>query len=128
MATYKRRQTPDQPVLITNVGVGDQINFKDVLGKNADKVQVYATAASDVVEYRINSMQVVRGNSSSVGGSTSFVSRAFDQSQIKKIWLKSDVFESTGQQFEVGEMLSVCSLEIVGLTLGTGTVIEIICW
>lgn len=128
MATYTRRQNTDQPVLITAVGAGDKIDFKDVLGKAADKVQIYAGAATDTVQYRINNLQIARGNSSSYSGSTSYTARAFAQSEIKKNWLASDTFESVGQQFEVAEMLTIFSIEIVGLTLATGTTIEIICW
>jgi len=128
MATYKRRQNPDQPVLITAVAAGDKIYFRDVLGKDADKVQVYAGAATDTVQYRLNSLQLSRGNASTYGGSTSFVARGFAQDQISRNWLASDIFENVGQEFEVGEMLTVSSIEITGLTLASGTTVEIICW
>jgi hypothetical protein len=73
-------------------------------------------------------LQITRGNNSFTGGSTSYTARGFAQSEIKSNWLQSDTFESVGQQFEVGEMLTVYSLEIASLTLATGTTIEIICW
>lgn len=128
MATYTRRQNPDQPVLITAVAAGDKIYFRDVLGKDADKVQVYAGAATDTVQYRLNNLQIARSNASTYGGSTSFVARGFAQDQIKKNWLPSDVFESVGSEFEVGEMLTIASMEITGLTLASGTTVSIICW
>ena len=128
MATYTPRQNPDQPVLITDVGVGDQINFRDVLGRAADRVQVYATAVTDTVEYRVNNLQIARGTGSTYGGSTSFVARAFDQSKITKSWLKTDVFTNVGEEFELASELTVFSMEITALTLGTGTTVQIIAW
>ena len=128
MATYTRRQNPDQPVLITAVAAGAKIYFRDVLGKDADRVQVYAGASTDIVQYRLNNLQITRGNASTYGGSTSFVARGFAQDQIQMNWLASDSFDSVGQEFEVAEMLTVASMEITGLTLATGTTIEIICW
>jgi hypothetical protein len=128
MATYTRRQTPDQPVLISNVGAGDRINFLEVLGRPADKVQVYTTSATDVVEYRVNNLLIARGTSSTYGGSTSYVGRAFDQSAVVKTWLASDIFSNTGEEFELGLQLTVRSMEIVSATLSAGSTFTIICW
>ena len=128
MATYTPRQNPDQPVLITSVGVGDQINFRDVLGRAADRVQIYATSATDTVEYMVNNLQITRGSGSTYGGSSSYVARAYDVSKIKHCWRDTDVFTNVGQEFELGSDLTVFSLEITALTLGTGSTVEIIAW
>jgi hypothetical protein len=123
MATYKRIPatvpSSERTTLITDVAAGDTIDIQEILGRSARGLQFIMPADTDVVEYRLNSLlRTKRVNPSNT--TTDYV------------WSTADafpVFSSTGATvLETVSGLEVSSVQVVGLTLGAGTTIQIVVW
>lgn len=122
MATYKKLTTAvpsDQRVaLITDVAVGDQIDITDVLGRPAKSVRFFLTDAADVLEVKLNNLLRLKKRNESQADETVL------------IWsdgAHGSTYTYTGSLIaEVIDTLHVSSIEVVGLTLSSGTTIEIV--
>jgi len=108
----------ERTTLITDVEAGDRLDLREILGRSARGLQMFCTDDTDEVTYRLNNLlRTVRRNP---GNTTT-----------DYVWSTSDafpVYSSTGELIELTEELSIGSIEIVSLTLGTGTTIEIVVW
>lgn len=122
MATYRKvpRSVPshDRTTLITDVAIGDQIDLREILGRAARGLQLVTSSDTDEVEYRLNSLLRSKrvNESNTTMDYTWSVSAAFP------------VFSSVGSTIEMTGDLTISSIEIVDLTLGSGTTIQIVVW
>lgn len=130
-ATYTKcsRDLPSsqRAAVITNCVAGDKIDLRDVLGRPANHLIFLMTDPGDIVEYKINHLRkltTVRRAEDSLSVADQvwgvFGTEKFD------LWLAADTFTGTGSsQLETEAGLEIASLEIVSLTLSTGTTITI---
>lgn len=124
MATYTKvpRNVPSaqRTTLITAVAAGDQIDVEDVLGRPARGVIFEMTDAADTITYKLNNL--VRLTSHNETGADPDVN----------VWSSGgaySTFSNTGAaQHQTVSDLKVSSIEVVSLTLSTGTTIEIVVW
>jgi len=134
MATYTRvsRLVPDDQrvVQITEVGVGDQLDFVDILGRPARRLIMNTSLDTDTVGYTLNSLRRLRKKRSI--GALSSADRmwgVYDEDEIL-VWSGAgDEFVSEGEVIETAEGLKISSIEIDSLTLSGGaTTITIVAW
>lgn len=133
MATYAQPDaaTPlnGRTCIINDVEVGDRIFIVDALGKPASTLVFYMTDSTDIVEYRINSRKTYMRVVNPALTDHSVVSQAigiYNREQVV-VWKKSDnfpVLSETGEEVRI-DGVSIYSIEIVGLTLSTGSTITI---
>jgi len=116
--------------LITNVEVGDIIDMKDVLGRSAKKVQFILTDATDVIEYKLNSLVKVKKTQAHTGEFHPYnVVNEVETTKIDSGASKFVTYSSTGSEtVETADGLTIESIKVVSLTLSTGTTISIVCW
>lgn len=128
MATWQKRDRTGEPVQISNVVAGDQIDFFKVLSGPANTVQIYTGSDTATVNYRVNNRELVLGDKSSWGGPgpAGKVARAFGVTDAVEVWRTTTTFDSTGSQIQLGYGYPVSSLEIVSIS-GTSS-LTIICW
>ena len=132
MATFTKSSvhTPgnERSVLISSVAAGDQIDVVAILGRPARRVNFFTTDAADIVSYRINNRRELPNSEAEY---YSDAQRAFGKGKLSAavVWSKAPaIYTSTGASFTTVEGLNVRSIEIDGLTLSTGVVIEIVVW
>lgn len=133
MATYAQpdRTTPlnGRACVISSVAVGDKIFLVDALGKPASTLVFYMTDSTDTVEYRVNGRKAYMRVINPALIDHSIVSQAigiYNREEVV-VWSKSDsfpVFSETGEEIQIDGVL-MYSIEIVGLTLSTGSTITI---
>ncbi len=134
MATYtpvsRSVSSPERTSLITDVGVGDQIDVVDVLGRPARGAQFYTSDVTDEVQYKLNSLRRMHEQRTKQEA-LSDMDRAFGvygKDEVLVWSANSDTFASVGEIIETQEGLNISSIEIVALTLDTGTTISIVVW
>ncbi len=128
MATYTKvpRNVPSlqRSTIITAVSAGDQIDIESILGRPARQIRFIATDASDVIEYKLNNYISLEQTVKVVG-----VQYPLQSPTPVRIWSGSPAFATfslTGTTETISdEGLRIASIEIVSLTLNTGTTIEI---
>ena len=137
MATYTPvpRSVPSaqRSAEITAVAAGDRIDIEAVLGRPARRVQFVMADAADTVEYTLNSLtRIHKKRSREKAFSKTDQVHGIHNNEIVEVWSGAGGFpsyESTGSTvLESAEGLSVSSIQIDALSLGTGTTITIICW
>lgn len=130
MAATWSSQSPQPPfqgsVLITDVEVGDKIDIQAVIGRPARKLTIITTDAADTVQYRVNNLrrsyQVANENRRFAPDATSG-----SGSEVTEWWsAATDLFNDTGLTITFFETIAVSSIEIVGLTLSTGSTVQIV--
>ena len=137
MATYTivpRSLPSSQRVTeITAVAAGDQIDLVEILGRPARRLQFYVTATTDTVEYTLNNLLKMRPQRKAweALSPADQAHGVFEKSTVD-VWSGGagyPSFSSTGALvLETVETLSITSVQIDALTLGTGTTISIIAW
>lgn len=124
MATFVKINSglPSQQrsTLITAVADGDQVDVEAILGRPARGVQFSMTDATDSISYKLNNLvRLTQHNETSVDSTLLVWSSA----------AKFVTYTSTGSLTHTTvEGLAVSSFEITGLTLSTGTTIEVVVW
>jgi hypothetical protein len=124
MATYTKvsrsLSSMQRSALIEDVAVGDQIDIVDVLGRAARGVKLRMTDATDVADYKLNSLvRLPKFNEGS----------ADEQVLVWSASPKYSTYRSEGELEHVtADELLVSSIEIVALTLSSGTTIELVVW
>jgi hypothetical protein len=136
MATYTRISS-DVPMdgrslKITDVAEGDQIDIVDALGKGARHMRFYLTDPADTISYRINSRIATSVKEDKTRIELSSVHAYLGISNKVEIvnWSQASsfpVYEEEGEAIAIDDIL-VNSLEIVSLSLSTGTTFEIVVW
>lgn len=125
MATFApfSKSTPSEQriTFISDVSELDQIDLVEVLGRPAKGAKFHMTDAADVITFRLNSLLRL----------TKFKER--QANETVKVWgtggSEGVVFSATGQTvFQTEPGLTISSIEIVSLTLSTGSTIEITVW
>ncbi len=132
MATYTKASNSipaqQRAVLITDVGAGDRIDIQDVLARGARQVIFKMTDATDTISYKINHLRRVRPSRTKEEKLTvaDQVYGVFEKTTVE-FWSGSgDTFTATGSsQLEIADGLEVSSLEIVSLSLSSGSTISI---
>lgn len=131
-ATYTKvsRNTPSQQraAVITNVEQADRIDIEDVLGRPARFVTFLMTDSSDTIEYKINHLQRLyeQRTKAEVLSEVDRVYGVFGKERIDVWHGRSDTFTGTGSsQLQTTEGLAISSIEIVSLTLSSGSTITI---
>jgi hypothetical protein len=135
MATYtpvpKSVPSAQRSTQVTAVAAGDQIDFTDVLGRPARRIQFITTDAADVVGYTLNSLRKLRTEVSNPYSDLDKVSGVYGTQEVE-VWSGGEGYanyQSTGSTvIETVEGLSISSVQIDALTLSAGTTITIICW
>lgn len=130
MATYtpvpRTIASAERTALITLVAAGDKIDITDVLGRPARGMQMYMTATTDIVSYKLNHLTKIptRGRRD--------LSQVPVQHTATSFWDTSagvSEFSGTGDTvIETVSDLTISSIEITALTLSTGTTISIVVW
>lgn len=116
---------------ITGVVVNDRIDLIDVLGKPAKKIQFFMTDPADVIEYTLNSLKKLR-TSRAHEITLSQAEQLFGTygTEIEEVWSGSAKFSSissTGADvLETVDGISISSIQIDTLTLGTGSTITMV--
>lgn len=135
MATYTpaSKSTPslERAVHITDVEVGDRLDFNDILGRPANKLVFHVGDSDDIVEYKINHKRTMRTNRDRAQYLTQVdkIHGVFETSTIETWLQNTDAFTATGAlALETVDDLKISSLEITDLTLASGTTIIIDCF
>ena len=124
MATYTSIPSSIIPtgkiMLISDVAAGDQIDVRSILGRAARGVKFTVTDEADIMEYKLNSLVHMR----------KFHETTVDETIL--VWSGSTRYPTltaTGQiEYVIEDEPRVDSIEIVSLSLSTGTTIEIVVW
>lgn len=134
MATYKKvsKSIPskERATIITDVAEGDLINLSEIMGRPARKITFNMTSSSDVIEYRINNrvekFATQKPEESYAGFGTELVYGIHNKTK-HEFWNKNATLHTgTGDTIlESMDGLNISSLEIVSLSLSTGSVITI---
>lgn len=131
MASYTKasKSVPSnqRAVLITDVAEGDRIDIVDALGRPARTVIFLMTDAADTINYKINHLRKIR-SSRNKEEALSDADRVYGvfETTLTEVWSAADEFEGTGSsQLQITNGLSVSSIEIISLSLSTGTTISI---
>ena len=124
MATFTKvsRQIPsDQRVaLISDVAVGDRLDIEDILGRPGRAAQFNMTDTSDVLEYKLNTLRRVTRTHESRCDETVLIWSEGDEAYLYTV--------DGATVHETEEDLSVSSIEMITLTLTTGTTIQVVVW
>jgi hypothetical protein len=124
MAEYSKvsRSMPslERTTLITDVAVNDRIDIEEILGRPARGVKFFMTASTDELGFRLNSLKRLRKPNESSVDSTVLVWSAGPANAV---------FTVDGQEVhQTEDALRVSSVEIVSLTLSSGSTIEMVVW
>jgi hypothetical protein len=133
MATYTKVSnsipSSQRAALITAVSAGDQIDLRDVLGRKARKVIFNMTDAADTITFKVNHLRRLRSKAEGVPDGLSRAFQLWGTYGTDEILVWSgtgSTFTGTGStQLESAEGLDIDSLEIVSLSLSSGTTITI---
>ena len=130
MATYTKvlNSIPNsqRSALITDVAAGDKIDLNDVLGRAARTVIFIMTDAADEIEYKINHLRKISAPREQPLTEVDKVYGVFGQEQISVWHGHSDTYLGTGgSQLQITSGLNVASLEVMSLTLNSGSTISI---
>ncbi len=130
MATFSTQASNapfTQVSLITDVAVGDQIDFVEVFGRPAKAVAFTTTDPTDNVTYRLNN-KVVRRQVDPVDQGYAPMASGVGGGPNEVSWWSTagPLFDNTGENFTTVSGLAIYSLEIDGLTLSTGTTITLV--
>lgn len=126
MSTYTKPSSSIEPgkrtVIITDIAVGDKLDFVAILGRSAKKIKFTTTDAADVIEFRRDNL-VKRRTRRPTEEALSDVDRIYGvfQTENRDLWVKSDPLTISGLQPEINDY--TCSLEITDLTLSSGAVV-----
>lgn len=133
MATYTKvsKSIPSQQraATITAVSAGDQIDLRDVLGRAARTVIFTMTDATDTITFKVNHLRRIRTEPTGVpdGLTGTFKTWGTYGTEVLEVWSGAgSTFTGTGStQLETTEGLVIDSLEIVSLSLSSGSTITI---
>lgn len=134
MATYtpvsNKIPLDQRAALITAVAAGDRINVVDVLGRPARGVKFVTTDSADEVQYKLNNRIERINRHTKENQIYNEAAHAFGIAGAPNvIWSgASSTFTDTGEVIETVTGLDVNSIEIVSLTLSTGSTISIVVW
>jgi hypothetical protein len=128
MATFypvpRNVPSSQRATLITSVSAGDQIDIEPILGRPARQIKFIATDPADEIQYKLNNyIRMYPIQKDRVP--------AWPAQQVTAVrkWSSDPAFATftlTGaSEFISEDALSIASIEIVALTLSTGTTIEI---
>lgn len=113
----------ERAVVITDVVEGDRIDFTEILGRPA-KLLVFETSdAADSVELRLNTLS--KRQKDITGPQRSGAVILWGVNDVVETWLPGTTFVWTGERISTPESVRISSVEIVNLTLGTGSTIRI---
>jgi len=135
MATYtpvsKSIPSSQRSAEITAVAAGDQIDFTNVLGRPARRLQFIMTDAADTIDYTLNNLQRIhKKRRADEAFSKTDQMYGIYNNPIIEIWAGGfPSYQSTGSTvLETAEGLNVASLQIDALSLSSGSTITIVCW
>jgi hypothetical protein len=105
--------------LIINVAVGDQIDIVGILGRPARGCTFFTSSGTDSISFKLNSLRrLVKKNY-----------RCADETVL--VWSGDPAFAAytgTGLTVQTEDQLEVSSIEIISLTLFSGSTITISVW
>lgn len=120
----------ERTAIITAVAAGDQIDILEILGRPARGIQFHMTSASDTISYYLNNKKkIIPSNQSEDIYNAVHKAWGIGDRTPVEFWSKNDLFTSTGTAIlETVENLKISSIEVVSLTLSSGTTISIVVW
>jgi hypothetical protein len=106
--------------LVSDVGVGDQVDVKAVLGRSARGVKFQMTATTDVIDFKLNNLVRMRQH----------VETGADIDV--EVWSDAayySTYRGTGKLEHITEDgIRVDSFQVDALTLSSGTTIDVVVW
>lgn len=120
----------ERVVLLSDVEVNDRIDFVEILGRPATRIQFTLTDPADSVSYRINNKitRFISVPSTEIEAGFAPGQQALFRKPHSFWTTRCSEFTSIGETFEFAEGLRISSLEITAATLSTGTTFEIVAW
>lgn len=126
MATYKKVSnsipSSQRVATITEVSVGDRIDFLEILNRPAKKVVFNLVTSDDIVEYKVNNLRRLRTERTDPLSDLDASVGVFNTTLVPWWSDAGSTFTATGgTQLETTDGLMIESLEIKSLSLPSGT-------